>query len=288
MKCATVSVKKSCPNTDNYVMEQDTQKATHCYKAGTFEGPLDLLWQLIKESRINVYDIPIADITEQYLEYLDYAAATDLGDLSDFYNWAAKLIHIKSRMLLPVEVSYDDEDSEDPREELVNTLIEYQKYRKLSALMEAAEDTAEYTFNRSNVQRILPFDDEEDVWEKIDTWDLLCQMQRVFQHLISRFPQDKVINMYEEVSINEKLTLIRERLEETGECMFSELLTHSDSADAIGQMDAVCAFMALLEAVKSCVVAVYQNRIFGDIKICRVQTVTEAGADNKSMPPHQG
>lgn len=242
------------------------------YKAGTFEGPLDLLWSLIKESRVNVYDIPIADITEQYLEYLDYASVTDLGDLSDFYNWAAKLLYIKSRMLLPVEITKDDEDEEDPRDELVNTLIEYQKYRRLSELMEEAEDTAEYTFERANVQRILPFDDDENVWEEVDTWDLLQQMQRVFQSLISRFPKEKIIDMYEEVSVNEKLTLIRERLEAAGECMFSELLTRPGN-----DMDTVCAFMALLEAVKSRVVSVYQNRLFGDIKIVSRQEAEAAG-----------
>lgn len=252
--------------------------SSHRYKAGAFEGPLDLLWQLIKESRVNVYDIPIAEITEQYLEYLDYAASTDLGDLSDFYNWAAKLLYIKSRMLLPVEVPYDDEDAEDPREELVNTLIEYQKYRKLSDLMAAAEDTAEYTYERANIQRILPFDDD-DMWEKIDTWDLLQQMQQVFQSLISRLPQEKVINMYEEVSVNEKLTLLRERLEEAGECMFSELITRGkDAGAAASQMDIICAFMALLEAAKSCTVAVYQNRIFGDIKICRNESTAAEDA----------
>ena len=91
-------------------------KEKHAYRAGEFEGPLDLLWSLIRESKVNIYDIPIAQITEQYLEYLDYAVQTDLGDLSEFYSWAAKLIYIKSRMLLPVEFNMDDEDEEDPRQ----------------------------------------------------------------------------------------------------------------------------------------------------------------------------
>ena len=84
-------------------------KEKHAYRAGEFEGPLDLLWTLIRESKVNIYDIPIAQITEQYLEYLDYAVKTDLGDLSEFYSWASKLIYIKSRMLLPVEFNYEDE-----------------------------------------------------------------------------------------------------------------------------------------------------------------------------------
>ncbi|MBR5095775.1 MAG: segregation/condensation protein A, partial [Treponema sp.] len=94
-------------------MEQETLEQTKAqenetrprrkFLAGQFEGPLDLLWCLIRESKINIYDIPIAQITEQYLDYLDSIVVTDLTDLSDFYSWAAKLVYIKSRMLLPVE-----------------------------------------------------------------------------------------------------------------------------------------------------------------------------------------
>ena len=107
-------------------MEQETLEETKVqtkspakkFSAGQFEGPLDLLWSLIRESKINIYDIPIAQITEQYLDYLDSIVETDLSDLSEFYSWAAKLVYIKSRMLLPVAVAYDDgDDIEDPRQE---------------------------------------------------------------------------------------------------------------------------------------------------------------------------
>ena len=91
------------------------------------EEPLDLLLYLIKKNEINIYDIPIAQITEQYMEYLDYAAKTDLENLTEFYALAADLLYIKSKMLLPVEVSFDDDEMEDPRQELVDKLIEYQK-----------------------------------------------------------------------------------------------------------------------------------------------------------------
>ena len=104
---------------DNAVIEDGRRK----YSAGEFEGPLDLLWSLIRESTINIYDIPIAQITEQYLAYLDNLVTTDLSDLSEFYSWAAKLVYIKSRMLLPVEIDYDDDEIEDPRQELVDRQI---------------------------------------------------------------------------------------------------------------------------------------------------------------------
>ena len=235
----------------------------HKYKAGEFEGPLDLLWTLIRESKVNIYDIPIAQITEQYLEYLDYAVQTDLGDLSEFYSWAAKLIYIKSRMLLPVEVAYDDEDEEDPRAELVEKLIEYQKFKKLSALMEDQEDDSEWNFERKKIQRVLPFDDTEEMWEEVDTWELLQQMQDIFKSIMKQYSNEKILNMYEEISVNEKITLMNELLEDKKECLFTDLLTRPGN-----EMDVICAFMAILEAVKFKMITIFQNKLFGDIKIC--------------------
>ena len=240
-----------------------TVAVKHAYKAGEFEGPLDLLWALIRESKVNIYDIPIAQITEQYLEYLDYAVQTDLGDLSEFYSWAAKLIYIKSRMLLPVEVAYDDEDEEDHRAELVEKLIEYQKFKKLSSLMEEQEDDSEWNFERKKIQRVLPFDESEDMWEEVDTWELLQQMQDIFKSIMKQYSNEKILNMYEEISVNEKITLMNELLEEKKECMFTDLLTHPRN-----EMDVICAFMAILEAVKFKMITIFQNKLFGDIKIC--------------------
>ena len=106
----------------------ESEEIKRKFSAGEFEGPLDLLWFLIHKSEINIYDIPISQITEQYLDYLDSIKETDLSDLSEFYRWASKLVYIKSKMLLPVEIQYDDDEIEDPRQELVEHLIEYQKF----------------------------------------------------------------------------------------------------------------------------------------------------------------
>ena len=120
---------------EEYADQTETEQST-VFKLGQFEGPLDLLLFLIKKNEVNIYDIPIGEITEQFLEYLDYAVTTDLASLTDFYATAADLLYIKSRMLLPVEADFADEDMEDPRKELVEKLIEYQKFKKLSELME--------------------------------------------------------------------------------------------------------------------------------------------------------
>ncbi len=239
---------------------------TRSYSAGEFEGPLDLLWTLIKESKVNIYDIPIAQITGQYLDYLDNLVDTDLADLSEFYIWAAKLVHIKSRMLLPVEVTYDDDEEEDPRQELVERLIEYQKFKKLSELMEEKEDESEWNFERRKIQRVLPFEDAESQWEKVDTWELLQQMQKIFRNMVSQYSNEKILNMYEEISVNEKITLMNELLEDKGECMFTDLIVRRGN-----EMDVVCAFMAILEAVKFKMASIYQSRLFGDIKICKYE-----------------
>ncbi len=246
--------------------EGETGREKRRYSVGEFEGPLDLLWALIRDNRVNIYDIPIAQITEQFLEYLDYAASFELNDLSEFYSMAARLVYIKSRMMLPVEVKVEDEfDFDDPREELVDRLIEYQKFKKLATLVEEKQDESEWSFERKKIQRILPFE-EKELWEKIDTWDLLEQMQKIFKGLVSQYSDQKILDLTEEISVSEKLTLMNELLEEHRECMFTDLIVRAGSV-----LDVVCAFMALLEAVKFKRATIYQNKMFGDIKICRYE-----------------
>ena len=223
-----------------------------------------MLLYLVKESEINIYDIPIAEITEQYLDYLDYAVQTDLSDLSEFYKWAAKLLEIKSRMLLPVEIEYEDDEMEDPRLELVEKLIEYQKFKKLTELMEQKEETSEWSFERNKIQRVLPFEEGENQWEQVDTWELLQQMQKLFKNMVSQYSDSTILDMYEEISVNEKITLMNELFEKKNECLFTDLITREGN-----EMDIICAFMAILEAVKFKMITIMQNKLYGNIKICK-------------------
>ena len=223
-----------------------------------FEGPLELLLHLINKNEVNIYDIPISEITEQFLEYLDYVISPDLDNLVDFYAMAADLIYIKSRMLLPInEDDIEGEEIEDPRIELVEKLIEYQKYKKLTTLMEEKEEETEWFFERKKMQVSLPFEDGQ-MWERVNTWDLL----KTFSNLISSYNKERILTFYEEVSVNEKITLMNEFLEEKGECMFTDLIIRKGNL-----LDIVCAFMALLEACKFKIASIWQNRMFGDIKI---------------------
>ena len=224
-----------------------------------FDGPLDLLLFLIRKNEVNIYDIPIGEITEQYLDYLSRAAAVNLEEISDFYLMAATLLYIKSRMLLPVEVNLDDE-LEDPRRELVQRLIEYERMRKLTDLMSEREQQVDWIIERRNSQAVLPFPDDEELWEKVDSWDLLKSFSKVMKGLRT----ERVISLWEEVSINEKITLIREFLEDRREFSFDEVIINPGSV-----MEVVSAFLAVLELVKSGTVEVYQNRLFGDIRLKR-------------------
>ncbi len=240
-------------------MSTEENLDTAYYKVGEFEGPLDLLLFLIKKNEVNIYDIPIAQITEQYLEYLNYATKIDLENLTEFYVLASTLIYIKSRMLLPVEFNIDDE-IEDPRAELVDRLIEYQKYKKLTKLITEKERETEWIIERRTNQITLPFDDGT-YWEEVAIWDLL----KVFSNIMSSVSVERIIDLYEEVTVNEKIALIHELLELKKDFLFTDLIR-----DESNILEYVCAFLAILEMVKQKQIGIFQNKLFGDIRIVAV------------------
>jgi len=232
----------------------DEKIQAHRFKLSDFEGPLDLLLYMIRKNEINIYDIPVAQITDQYIEYLRYAETMDLEDITSFHAMAALLLYIKSRTLLPVEMDADAD--EDPRAELVERLIEYQKYKKYSELLEEKQNENEWGIERRRLQHNLPFADD-DQWERIDIWDLL----KTFSALTVNIDAERIIDLYEEITVNEKTALLMEHLENKGECRFTELVVRT------GALDIVCAFLAMLEAAKMRMIVIYQNRLFGDILI---------------------
>lgn len=242
-------------------MEDQNNSDKQAFKLDKFEGPLDLLLFLIKKNEVNIYDIPIAQITEQYLRYIELITRIDLERATEFYRLAATLLYIKSRMLLPVEFEVDDE-IEDPRRDLVEKLIEYQKYKKLSELMTQKNEETEEFLERKNKEPFLPFPDEPKQWEELSVWDLL----NTFSKIISGINTEKILNLNEEVTVNEKISLVYEILDNEEEFSFGRLITRANSV-----IDVVCAFLALLELVKIHMISVYQNRVFGDIMIRKKQ-----------------
>lgn len=230
------------------------------YKTSAFEGPLDLLLYLIQKSEVNIYDIPISDITEQFLEYLKKDEIKSLGDLSDFYKMAAELLWIKSRMLLPVEIEFDEE-YEDPRKELVQRLLDYQKFKKYTQLLFDTEKQSDFSIERKKVQFLLPFSDEE-LWENVNAGDLLNTYVDLMKN-INDFSQ-KVFNIYEEVTINEKVALMNELLDKKPVVLFSEVIVNRHSPEHV-----ISAFLAVLESVKDKMILISQEVEYGEITITR-------------------
>lgn len=226
------------------------------FKGEKFEGPLDLLLYLIQENKVDIYDIPIAEITEQFLAYIN-ANKAEIEEVSDFYLLAADLLLIKSRMLLPVEVEFDEE-YEDPRQELVERLIEYQKFKKYTDLL-SGNTTDRFYIPRKDNPFMVPFDDQE-LFKDVTINDLFA----TFRLLLEKVSPSKVFNIYEEVSVNEKITLINELLESNERITISDIII-----DFNNPLHIICSFMAILEATKHKMILIRQDVPDGEIYIFR-------------------
>ncbi len=239
-------------NKENF---QDSDQK-HQFHLDHFDGPLDLLLYLIQQSEINVYDIPIGTITEQYIAYLQ-STKLPLEEMSSFYYMAATLIHIKSQMLLPIEIDYDD-DMEDPRADLVDQLITYQRYRQYARILEEHRQQSEGRVTRRISEYPFLFPSNKDPWESLTLQKLL----QVYITSIKKFAPPQIVDILEEVSVPEKMTLIKEQLSLKGNCLFSSLIVRKDSP-----MEVVNTVMALLEMAKHKEICIVQENPFSDIQI---------------------
>ncbi len=229
---------------------------SHTFKIPSFEGPLELLLHLIQKSQINIYDIPIALITEQFLDYINNNSNIELNQLADFYKMAADLLYIKSRMLLPVELEFDEE-YEDPRQDLVQQLLEYQKFRKYTELLTNTANSEDLFIERKKSSFMIPFEDQQ-LFENIDLNSLLT----TFTSILSKISPTKVFNVYEEVTVNEKLALINELFESKDEIFIEDIIIFLDKP-----LHIICSFMAILEACKFKMIIIEQKIPFETIVI---------------------
>lgn len=232
----------------------ETNKNLTTFKLDNFEGPLDLLLYLINKNEVNIYDIPVSKITEQYLYILNNAQESDVDNMSEFYLLASTLLLIKSRMLLPVKAP--DYEDEEPRRELIAQLVEYQKFKKLSGLMEERVREAKWIIDMK--KRRFAASSQSELWQEVQPDELL----KAFSVFASKLPVEHIIDMAEEVSVNEKIALLSELMEQKGECTFDELIKNKDSL-----LEFICAFLAILEAAKMNMINIYQHSIFGIISI---------------------
>ena len=222
-----------------------------------FEGPLDLLLHLIKKNEVSITDIPIATITEQYLATLEVMQTFNLDVAGEFMVMAATLIHIKSRMLLPMADDEDDEEEgTDPREELVRRLLEYQRFKDAADQLERRELLTRDVFVRSVAPaEAIPAPGFRDV----SVFELLTALKRV----LDRLPKDAVHEvMLEKITVREKMTLLLDQLRTQRKILFESLF-----AEVTTRMEVVVTFLAMLELVKVRAIRIFQEEATGPIQI---------------------
>jgi len=240
-----------------------------------FEGPLDLLLHLIKKHEVDVYDIPIALVTQQYLEYLELMQELDLEIAGEFLVMAATLIHIKSRMLLPRPAPEQEEPDEDPREALVQRLIEHQRYKAAAELLHERETLRSAQWHRPD-ERVASIAGEEHEPElEVDLFSLLT----AFRAVIARARQrPTVVVPSEQISIETRIEQLLARLSETEACGFEDLFE-----DAWSKPHLIVTFLALLELIRLRRIRVFQVGSFGPIRVYKKPAI-EAAAPFVDVP----
>lgn len=230
-------------------------------KLDLYEGPLDLLLCLIRKHEIDIYDIPIADITEQYLDHLALMQTLNLDVAGDFFVTAATLIMIKSRMLLPTPPEADETcEQEDPRTDLVRQLLEYEAYREAAGELREREFAYSNVFWRDGVDGTSLFGEEEFI--EVSLFDLMEAFQSVLKRLGDREPQEVFAD---EITVVEKITSILDQLELCARISFFSLFSESSS-----KLEIIATFLALLELIKLRTICAVQSKEFGEIYISRV------------------
>ncbi|EJL25979.1 segregation/condensation protein A [Brevibacillus sp. BC25] len=237
-------------------------------KLDSFEGPLDLLLHLIDKAEVDIYDIPIAEITEQYLATIDKMQELQLDVASEFVVMAATLLSIKSKMLLPKKEEHVfqqfldmDVDEIDPREELIARLLEYKRYKMLAENLREMEIGRNQVFTRP-AENLSPYAREEDhTVTNVTLYDLINALEKLVKKTKEKEPMTKVSR--DEISIKDRMSEIRQVVRGGGTVRFSELFTQGATRTEI-----VTTFLALLELMKAKHITCVQNQLFQDIIIC--------------------
>ncbi len=226
------------------------------FKLPVFEGPLDLLLHLIKSSKIDIYDIPILDITRQYLDYVELMKELNLEIAGDFLVMAATLIQVKSRMLLPPAVDESEEDAEDPRSELVKRLLEYEAYKETSSQLRKREDIWKNVFHRE-LPDVDSFEFEpEPVLFEANVFDLIS----AFQKLLEKAPEEVREITREKLTVSDKINYIVARLDKEDGIKFEDLFE-----EGYTKVTLLVTFLAMLEIVRLGLVKIYQEKAFESI-----------------------
>jgi segregation and condensation protein A len=223
---------------------------------GEFEGPLDLLLHLIRQEQVSIYDIPVARITDEYLRYLRVMQEMDIAVAGDFLVMAATLIELKTRMLLPRDPIADQEEEEDPRTDLVNQLLEYQKYKAAAQMLWSRATVERAVFKRAELET-----DKNNPEVSVGLFDLL----KVFQDILARHKEEVMLEIErEEISMSEMLERLRNMVMSASELNLRVFFERAKS-----RRELVLAFLSVLELVRTTEIRLFQRETFGDI-IARV------------------
>lgn len=238
-------------------------------KLQVFEGPLDLLLHLIDKNKINIYDIPISEITNQYLYYIKQMQKNDMDLCSEFLLMAATLLEIKAKMLLPAEINEEGEE-EDPRQELVQQLLEYKMYKYMSyELKDRLQDSQRMFFHEQSIpDEIKNYEEPINVEELIGDLNL-TKLYAIFQSIVRKQEDriDPVRSKFkkiekEEIHLENKMEYITDYIKKNIKCSFSKLLLKQSS-----KIEVIVTFLAILEMMKEGKVLIIQENLFDDFTI---------------------
>jgi segregation and condensation protein A len=242
--------------------EFESSPDAYTVKLDAFEGPLDLLLFLIRKNEVNVYDIPISLITEQYLQYINILQELNLDLAGEFLVMAATLIHIKSKMLLPRPETAEDAtgEEEDPREALVRRLLEHQKYRAAAELLHERELVrgAQHARPDERVEAVVGEDYEPEL--EVDLFSLMAAFKGVLERA-SRKP--RMVIPPEQISIEDRIQQLLARMSETDALGFEDLFNDGDGSRPF----MIVTFLALLEMIRLKLIRVFQAGAFGAIRV---------------------
>ena len=243
---------------------------TYKVKLDIFEGPLDLLLFLIRKNEIDIYDIPIVTIAQQYVEYLELMKALNLEIAGEFLVMAATLIHLKSRSLLPQqEDDTGTDEGTDPLEELRRQLIEYQKYKDIALVLREKEILEKDVFTRSYFEDRVVKSEEGLEMEELSLFDLLSALKNILK---KGDHKDALMEVTaEQISVKDKITWLLEMLKDKKNVTFESLFVSLKS-----KMEIVSTFLALLELIKLQAVRVLQQMPFGTIFIYSIESSQES------------
>ncbi len=235
------------------------------FRVGTFEGPLDLLLHLVRAQEIDITNLPIAELTDQYLAYLDRMRALDLEIAGEYLVMAATLVHLKSRMLLPRETSLEAPEEEDPRAALVQQLLEYQRYKQAAENLQALDTARSLVWTRPGDAALL----RGERRLVVDLVELVAALREVLE----RLGEERRLSLRRDhVSVERKMAWLRRELAARESVELAELLELQPT-----RLDRIGVFLALLELVRLGEVVAFQRRLFEPIRLARVRLGPEVG-----------